>query len=467
MSTRTARSAILPEEDRYRVDEVVATVAQRLKDPHHVAGVAGREDNRDPIYDQIMWSPATLSNGWPGVVLLYGELARQDPQWLSIAHAHLARAGEAMRATPQRGMFAGPAAVLTAAHAAAGKAGHYAGLRGKLADWLAGLVLDQLEHERQRESPGVSWASYDLINGISGLTRVLLHSAQDADESGPRVRRALTETLEHLVALADPVTTQGRHVPGWWVPSWAQPTDRDRGDYPDGDFNVGLAHGIPGPLAMLAHAARAGYEVPGQRGAIERMAEWLLQWKQVDESGSYWPCRVSFADQTAGPDMTTRPFTRTAWCYGAPGVAVALHAAGTALEYPGWIAESVGALRAALLRDESGWAIDGPTICHGYAGLLAVCTRIGASTGDAVLLDGARRLVRSVLHLADDQTAFVFAHKMRYPQGRTDGGSTYKAVDVAGLLEGAAGVALALHTAAHPEHQEGDSPVWQRCLGMC
>lgn len=466
MSTPAASSPLAAATDRHRAEEAVATVAERLEDPDRVAAVAGRDDNRDPIYGQVMWSPVTLSNGWPGVALFYGELARQDARWLSTAHAHLSRAGETMRSTPHRGMFAGPAAVLTAAHAAAGEAGHYAGLRAKLADWLATLVLTQLDHERRRERTGVDWFSYDLINGISGSARVLLASAEDPVESGPRVQRALAAALDRLVRLAEPITALNHRVPGWWVPPEAQPTDRDRLDHPEGDFNVGLAHGVPGPLAVLSHAVHAGHEVAGQRVAIERMAEWLLRWKHTDEAGSYWPCRVSFADEVAGPDTMVRPATRTAWCYGSPGVAAGLHAAGTALDRPSWTAESVAALRAALVRDEAEWAVDGPTICHGYAGLLAICNRIGVSTGDAALLDGTRRLVRSVLELADEQAAFVFPHLMRYPRGANTDGRTHKAVDVAGLLEGAAGVAAALHTAVQPETREGGAPVWQRCLGI-
>ncbi|GAA1231587.1 lanthionine synthetase C family protein [Prauserella halophila] len=446
-------------------------VANRLADPDRIAAIAGREDNRDPIYDTVMWAPATLSNGWPGVATFFAELAARDTEttswWAAVAHEHLARAGSALDGVPHRGMYAGPAAVLSAAQTAAGAAGHYGGLRSKLAEWLADTVLTRLEHERQRaDGDGVDWFSYDLINGLAGSGRLLLDAAQDSGETGPRVRRALDGTLRHLVRLARPITVHGHRVPGWWVPAASQPTERDRGDYPDGDFNLGLAHGVPGPLAVLAHAVRIGYEVDGQRDAIAEMVEWLRGWRLFDDAGPYWPCRVSFAEETADHRMTTSEFTRTAWCYGAPGVAVALHAAGTALGEPEWIDEAVSALRAALERDESSWAIDGPTICHGYGGLLAICTDIGRSTGDAALLRGTARLVRSVLDTADDARPFVFPHLMRYPRAQQSPGRVCRSVDVAGLLEGAAGVAAALVPFSGEAGRRKGGPLWHRCLGL-
>lgn len=466
MNVRTESAAPIAAADRDRVDEAVAVVADKLADPDRVAAVAGRDDNRDPIYGNVMWAPVTLSNGWPGVAAFYGELARWDTRWRATAHEHLSRAAEALPSTPHRGLFAGPAALLAAAQAAAAGSGHYARMRAKLAGRLAELVLAQVDHLRAQQGAGVDWSGYDLINGVSGSVRVLLESARDPAESGSRVREALDAGLRHLVRCTEPIHVRGHEVPGWWVPPEAQPTDRDRADYPEGDFNLGLAHGAPGPLAVLSRAASYGYEVPGHRAAITRTVEWLLHWKLTDDAGPYWPCRIGLAQQIAGPSELTRPITRTAWCYGAPGVAIGLHAAGTALDRPEWTAEAVSALQAALRRDEAEWAVDGPTICHGYAGLLAICTRVGVDTGSAELLAGTARLVRSVLELGDDRAEFHFPHLMRYPGGQRSDGRTHKAVDVAGLLEGAAGVAAALHAAAHPDDDEGGAPVWQWCLGL-
>ncbi|MFC7894823.1 lanthionine synthetase C family protein [Streptomyces sp. NPDC057381] len=443
-----------------RAAEAVALVAELLADPAHVAAVASRDDNRDPIYDAVMWGPATLSNGLPGTALLHGELARTDEGRRATAHRHLAAAGQALNSAPSRGLFSGPAALLAAAQTCAGPEGHYASLRHRLAAWVADDQTERLAVFRSRTGPGVDWGAYDLINGLSGTTRLLLDAAADPAEAGPGVESALTESLHHLVRITAPVTVDGHEVPGWWVPAELQLSERDRADYPRGDFNLGMAHGITGTLAVLCSAYAAGREVEGMRDAVHRVADWLLGWTLYDEAGPYWPARAGFADEVAA-DRPPHLFTRTAWCYGTPGVAAALFRAGTVLDRPEWRTAAVEALRAALRRDESRWAVEGATVCHGYAGLLRVVARVAhAVPGDTDLGDGVARLTGRVLELADEQAPFGFRHLMRFPAAARSP-HPHRAVDTAGMLEGAAGVALALL----PVDDAAPLP-WDRTLGL-
>ncbi|MFE7570490.1 lanthionine synthetase C family protein [Streptomyces sp. NPDC057539] len=441
--------------------EAVALVAGRLADPAHVAAVASRDDNRDPIYDSVMWGPMTLANGLPGTALLYAELARTDEAWRQVAHRYIAAAGRAMNSAPSRGLFSGPAALLAAAQSCAGPAGHYGSLRRKLAAWVAEDQRERLHVFRERAAnggTGVDWAAYDLINGVSGVTRLLLDSAADPAETGPDVQSALTDSLRHLVRLTEPVRVDGHEVPGWWVPAALQLGERDRHTYPRGDFNLGLAHGIAGPLTVLGSAHAAGHQVPGLHDAADRIADWLLGWTLHDEAGPYWPARASWDDELA-TDRPRELFTRTAWCYGAPGVAAALCHAGTAFGRPAWRTAAVDALHAALRRDESKWAIEGATVCHGHAGLLRVVARVAHATGDPGLRAGGVWLTARVLDCADEDAPFGFRHLMRFPAAALSQ-VPHRAVNTAGLLEGAAGVALSLLPV-----DEGPLP-WDRTLGL-
>ncbi|MGV9888686.1 lanthionine synthetase C family protein [Streptomyces sp. NPDC003395] len=445
--------------------DAVALVARRLADPDAVAAVASRDDNRDPVYDAVMWGPLTLANGLPGTALLHGELAREDPSWRTVAHRHLAAAGRALPTAPSRGLFSGPAALLAAAQTCAGPQGHYASLRRRLADWVATDQSERLAVFAARAEDGgqgVDWAAYDLVNGLSGTTRLLLDAVDDPAERSPAAARALRDSLRHLVALTEPVTVAGpdgpRTVPGWWVPAALQVSERDRAAYPHGDFNLGMAHGIAGPLTVLATAAERGHRETGLPEAAHRVAEWLLGWTLHDEAGPYWPARAGWADETAG-DRPRALFTRTAWCYGTPGVAAALHRAGDVFGQPRWRTAAVEGLRAALRRDERRWAIEGPTVCHGYAGLLAVVSRVAEASGDPELRAGRERLTAKVLDCLDEEAPFAFRHLMRFPAAARSP-VPHRAVDVAGMLEGAAGVALALLPAG-----SGPRP-WDRCLGL-
>ncbi|MDI3388693.1 lanthionine synthetase C family protein [Streptomyces sp. B-S-A8] len=443
------------------VRDAVALVAERLADPERVAAVASRDDNRDPIYGAVMWGPLTLANGLPGTALLYGELARADEAWRPLAHRHLAAAGRAMNSAPSRGLFSGPAALLAAAQTSAGPEGHYASLRRRLAAWVAEEQTERLRAFEERAATGaqgVDWAAYDLINGLSGTTRLLLDSAADPAESGPEVEAALTASLRHLVRLTEPVRIGGHDVPGWWVPVELQISERDGRDYPRGDLNLGMAHGIAGPLTVLCVAHRAGRTEPGTADAVRRIADWLLGWTLQDEAGPYWPARVPWEAEVAA-ERPRELFTRTAWCYGTPGVAAALHRAGQTLDRADWRSAAVEGLRAALRRDESKWAIEGATVCHGFAGLLRIVSRIAEAADDAELRGGCARLTDKVLQCADEQAPFGFRHLMRFPAAARSP-VPHRAVDTAGMLEGAAGVALSLLPVL-------DEPLpWDRTLGL-
>ncbi|MFI5535417.1 lanthionine synthetase C family protein [Nocardia sp. NPDC051900] len=422
-----------------RAAEIVSLVAARLRDPAAVAGIAGRPDNRDPIYGAGMWGPTTLSNGLPGTALFYAELAARIPDWFSVTHRHVQAAGAVLPDQPSRGLYAGPASLLAATQTCSD---HYPGLRRRLAAWLAADQLTRLRQCRAAPVPGISWECYDIVNGLSGTARLLLDSVEDPVENDTQVEHALRETLGYLVTISQPITVDGHEVPGWWVPAARQAVEQDRRDYPRGDFNLGLAHGIPGPVMIMSLALRRGHEVPGLREALVRMVTWLIRWIRTDDQGTYWPCRVGFDDEVAAAPPRSL-FTRTAWCYGAPGVAAAVHHAGETLGIAEWRLHAVRALHDALARDESRWTLAGPTVCHGYAGLLQIVHRIGTAERDDVLLGAKTRLASTILAMADADAPFGFRHPMRYPRS-APGPTEFKLLDVAGILEGSAGVACAL-----------------------
>ncbi|MFW5417292.1 lanthionine synthetase C family protein [Nocardiopsis sp. CNT-189] len=442
-------------------------VAERLADPERVAAVAGRDGNREPVYGAPVWEPTTLSHGHPGIALLHAELSAVDGGWAEVAHRHVRAAAERLSSSPSVGLFGGPAAVLAATQACAHRVpGSYVKLRRRLADWLARDQTERLaaaSARREAGEVGVGWHDYDVINGLSGTGRLLLEAADDPVERGPDTEAALEGTLRHLVRITEPIRHGGRELPGWWVPNGRQPVEQDRRDYPDGDFNLGLAHGIPGPLALFAAALDRGREVPGQREAMRRIAEWLLSWRLEDGAGAYWPCRVSLEEQCS-PERPGTAFTRTAWCYGAPGVASALYRAGLAAGVPGWCTAATDALRSALERDERLWRLEGTTVCHGLAGFLHVLWRVGSRSGDPVLLEGAARLARDVLGRQDGAAAFLFPHLVPdSPEGWRDESASVRPLDIAGVLEGAAGTACALLSFA----RQGEAdPVWDRCLAL-
>ena len=365
---------------------------------------------------------ATLCDGLAGTALLHACLSRDDPACEAAASQHWEVAARLMCPAPADGIHTGPGALAasliigTGYRPDPGRQGDT--LRNAVA-WLSARAEGLARHQQRRTDhgqPGVPWAVYDVIKGLTGIGRVLLAAhttGQSAAEPG------LTAALTTLTIM---IRTPRGTRPGWWLPAADHPPAV--AVHPSGAATTGLAHGIAGPLALLAVAHIAGCTVPRQVDAIRTAASWLLTWHDPATS---WPPDIS------GDDLDTQPATgagrvtgrRDAWCYGAPGIGRALTLAGEALTEPALSRAGRAAITALAHREPGKWDTEGPTLCHGTAGVLQA-----ASAADCAAAQQA----------AAHTTAF---HDHRRPFGfpRIEGGAD---LDEPGFLTGAAGAALAL-----------------------
>ncbi|MFJ7276889.1 lanthionine synthetase C family protein [Kitasatospora sp. NPDC098663] len=368
----------------------------------------------------------SLGAGRSGAALALAVLAdREDDAALRrAAHGHLAAAVKAPGAMRGGGLFSGAAAIAFAARTMARRPGEYRtlldGLTPRIRQAAAGRVADL--RADLAAGTGLRAHTFDAVSGAAGLGRLLLA----LEPAGP----ALADLLSALVALAEPT---GGVLPRWWTAGGPGLPGADPG-FPRGHLNLGLAHGVPGPLALLALARLRGVQVPGQDEAIEALASWLAARRipgPVDPAGGRlgaggsWPLTVRVEDEEAGRLPTDQP-TRAAWCYGTPGTARALFLAGAARGRSDWRTTAVAAL-ADTLRDPDGWNLQGPGLCHGTGGLLRIAQRMAEDSGSAELTARLPALAATVASRLD---------------------TALGAGDPPGLLEGTAGAALALHAHA-------------------
>jgi hypothetical protein len=199
---------------------------------------------------------------------------------------------------------------------------------------------------------------------------------------------------------------------------------------------------------LLSLAARDAVIVAGQYEAIARIAEWLARHSIQDEWGVNWPTAVPLdsghpanSDVDPAPDVVdaARP-SRTAWCYGSPGIARALWLAGSALGEERHASLAMTAMEAVYRRPLHARQIDAPTFCHGVAGLQQITLRFANETGAPFFVDAARTLHRQLMDAYKPDSLLGFRNLE--PGGRP--------IDQPGLLDGAAGVALVLLAAACP-----------------
>ncbi|UNO39508.1 lanthionine synthetase C family protein [Streptomyces sp. MST-110588] len=453
---------------RNRARQIVAELAERLGHPDRIAVPAsapgGRTDPPDTPAPRLLRPGPSLGEGHSGIALLHAELSHAMPEHRTFAHAHLAAALSQLPALHGGGLHGGVTSLAFAAQVARHhRPRSYTTLLDQLDERvLVGLhaVLESEAARLDAGRAGVAMHTYDTISGVTGVGRYLLLRAQD------RHRQPLAGLLSYLVRLCRPVRVHGADVPGWWVPTG--PSARPDPRFPHGHFNIGVAHGMCGPLALLALCHEAGVLVPGQSEAIHQLAEHILAFRL---EGGRWP-RVVAADafiadaftadvvraDVVGDDAygdeafvddvivsgTARPSgtpgdTMAGWCYGTAGVARALHLAGRALGEPAWRHAATRALTDTLLALTPQQITDG-SLCHGWAGLLHATSRMAGENTDGDLVGFLPRLARRLTDAYDPGLPFGFTYDRPAPaSGRT------AAPHRAGFLEGAAGIALALH----------------------
>ncbi|MGH8920609.1 MAG: lanthionine synthetase LanC family protein, partial [Actinomycetes bacterium] len=141
------------------------------------------------------------------------------------------------------------------------------------------------------------------------------------------------------------------------------------------------------------------------------------------------------------------------WCYGDPGIALALSVVSRATGSATIAAAAAEITANALARPPDEAGVQDATICHGAAGLIWFGHRISTQSGRTRTGDpAARRFTRTwVCHVAEQRAA----GPLRYV--RPDGTARHHS-----FLEGDIGVALALHFVA-----TGATPAWEQLLLGC
>jgi lantibiotic modifying enzyme len=280
------------------------------------------------------------------------------------------------------------------------------------------------------------WTSgFDLMTGLVGIGVYLLETPTSDGRA-----ELVSQILDHLERSA--VRLDGGTA--WHTPPAAfDPGLRE--EYPDGYYNLGVAHGTPGVVGFLARVIAAGVERERASRMLDESARWVIARRlSGDPSPGYpncfWPSREP-------------PPSRTAWCYGNPGVAACLLAAAEVSGETSWRRCAIEiALEGAARSFEQSRIVD-VGLCHGSAGLVLMFGRFFHATGDERFRDAARIWVR---HTLDLRRADGIAGYSSY-QGLDDADPTYH--PDAAFLTGAAGVGLALLAAVSRV-----APDWDRVL---
>ncbi len=283
-------------------------------------------------------------------------------------------------------------------------------------------------------------ADYDLIRGLTGFGVYALERLPQ-----PSALACLAKVLERLAELAER-GPQGLtwHTAPDLLPDW------QRELFPTGYYNLGVAHGMPGTIAMLGAASAAAGSMaasaatPGDvaaragtvAGRARELVDGAVRWLQAQRQPTTDEC---WFGSSFSPE-TKQGKSRLAWCYGDPGIAAALLVAARACREPAWEAYAVELGLHAAARPVGNAMVRDAGLCHGSAGLAHLFNRLYQETGEAPFAAASRTWFAEALDFR--QPGLGVAGYRAYAVG-DDKVTTIWRSDP-GFLEGACGIGLAL-----------------------
>lgn len=374
---------------------------------------------------------ASLATGDAGLAVLYGHLEEtlQTPDAAELATAHLERAIDQVAYSPMNpglhGGFAGVAWAVT----------H---LEGRFSVDDVDDQCTDIDTLLLKYLAKPTWSGdYDLIDGLVGL----------GEYSLKRLPRHQAEEL--LTRVIDRLESQAEHTSAGVT--WFTPPERlmepHRTMCPKGVYNLGVAHGVPGVIALLGRSCAAGIAETKARVLLKEAVTWLLA-QRLPSGPSVFPAWI-------GPGMVPSG-SRLAWCYGDAGVSTALLSAARYAGYREWESQALAIAREAAVRpfEQSGVVDCG--LCHGAAGVAHLFNRMFQATGDPLLRQAAQTWFDRCLGLRVPGRGLA-GYLSYWPDkdGRLGGQPD------PGLLMGVAGIALALVSAT-----TSFEPTWDEVMMM-
>jgi len=404
---------------RRAVEGIAAAIQKQAGPP-----IAGTRAARKRLFRD-----SSLAGGTAGLAVFYGYLSRavSSNDHKKTALRHLQEAGDAVESVVMNPSL-------------------YGGFTGVA--WATAHLQRRLQPDEEISTEAIDEAlrdhvnrprwrgDYDLINGLVGFGVYALERLPS-----PAAVACLEGVIDRLEE-----TSRSRAGGLTWHSSPNLLPEHQRKECPHGYYNLGLGHGVPGVIALLGAAWAAGVGRRKARRLLDEAVGWLLRQRLTKSPGALFPAWIA-------PGLK-REGSRSAWCYGDPGVAAALLCAAQCVGEPAWEREALEIARGAANRPPDQAGVVDAGLCHGAAGLGHLFNRMYQATGDATLARAARFWFDRTL-------------AMREP-GRDVGGFSALAAkgdgtrfrqDDPGLLTGASGIALALLAAT-----TSIEPAWDRML---
>ncbi|HUR09719.1 MAG TPA: lanthionine synthetase C family protein [Flavitalea sp.] len=277
-------------------------------------------------------------------------------------------------------------------------------------------LLDLDEFIAQGVEHDFSTGNWDPLHGITGLGIYFLERNTETGE-----KKYLEKIVDHLTEMR----TEVGEYKVWITPGF--------GKYSNDNYNLGLAHGMPGVLSFLAQVYSRGIRQNEIESIISSSLPFLLKHEYVDEIYCF-PTAIDVL-----PKEEKEQNSRLAWCYGDLCMAFAIIHCGIALQNDGWLNKGIEvALKTTHRTLENSDCNDAP-FCHGTVGLLHLYHRLYSLTKNETFKSASQKWLDISLHefyKPGEGAGGYFSRSFNEEK------NNFELIPKYSLLEGSAGIAL-------------------------
>jgi hypothetical protein len=413
------------------IRNIVLNIAEKLANYEKVKEIVNDEKNYINVEGTIInpFNELSISHGIPALCALYGELNEQYPEqeWDIIGHQYIKKMGQYIEENgiSSLSMFSGASGIGLSAVCLSNNGSRYGNFIANINSFIGGTVPEFIGMLRDKELLNMS--DYDVIEGVCGIANYCMLFPNNEE-----MKQALKMIVEYIIELCKDKSINGIMLPGWYIPAENQFSKQDQKLWPEGCFNIGLSHGVPGMLLVLCNSIKCGVHLEEQDESINKLADFLMKFKISNDKETYWGTHISLEEYREG--VASNINSRDAWCYGTPGVAYSVLIAGKYLNNIEYINEAVNAMKGAInrLRD-----IYSPTFCHGFSGIAYISNRFYEVTKQQEFKKAAIDSIDKIVDLYDEKASFGFCN-----MEKSEDGIDY--YDYIGIIDGVTGTILTL-----------------------
>ncbi|MHC5268496.1 lanthionine synthetase C family protein [Enterococcus sp. LJL98] len=413
----------------------VKKIALRLKDFEYVEQVLLEPENYLNYGEEKILpnSPRTMSHGIPGLCLLYAELDRQfpDEKWMDYCNIYVQKLVEMIKVygIEEPSLFSGCSGICLTILECSHNRKYYGKFKASLDAFLIELVQEKFKQIHSHED--TLMFDYDTIQGLTGILNYMLIDAI----SQKYFFKQINDILNYFVQLSNKYEFKGIEVPYWRISSENLFLKEERSLFPDGAINLGVSHGISGPLIVMSKALELNIKVQGLEEAIIYISELLTN--SLDTKNNNWPSMIDINQLTN--INTVFEESRDAWCYGRPGVAYALLKASQALEDKTLFNIACTTMNSGI---NSEIGLISPSFCHGYIGVSYIYKKFYEYTKVDTFDYESKRLMIKAISYYDENLPFGFPN---WEQNINDQNQQeMKSINTIGILDGVTGILLSL-----------------------